>query len=26
VKKDEAASYSAGYQAGATGQAPTPPR
>jgi hypothetical protein len=26
VKRDQGTSYSAGYQAGATGQAPTPPR
>jgi uncharacterized protein YcfJ len=26
VKQDQAGSYNAGYQAGATGQTPTPPR
>jgi hypothetical protein len=26
VKRDQASSYNAGYQAGASGQAPTPPR
>jgi hypothetical protein len=26
VKRDQASSYSAGYQAGATGQVPTQPR
>jgi hypothetical protein len=26
VKKDQAASYSAGYQAGAKGQSPNPPQ
>ena len=26
VKRDQASSYHAGYQAGASGQAPTPPR